>query len=150
MSHKCRGPSCCRTLGLRSQCQSCNQSNERAAHKRRMNRIFERLPKSSHWRQTAHKHLGDGGLTPTIIAETLEAPTEVEQQTRRNRTPVAFYRYYPKGAREIAHLSNAPEGAWFRVVTENGALYTAFRDSDTERLGGRASCPTPNTKLNRP
>lgn len=150
MSHRCRGPSCYRTLGVRNECPSCNRAKERAAHTRQMKRIFERLPKSSHWRNQAHEHIGQHGLTPIIIGETLETTTEVEYQTRRNRTPVALYRYYPKGAREISHLSDAPEGAWFRVVLEKGALHTAFRDSDTERLGGRASCPTPNTKLNRP
>lgn len=150
MSHKCRGPSCYRTLKLRGQCPPCNRYNERKAHKNRMNRIFERLTKDSHWLDKAHKHIGQNGLTSVIIAETLESPTEVEHQVRGKRTPVAFYRYYPKGSREIAHISNAPEGAWFRVVLEKEKLHTAFRDSDTERLGGRAVCPTPNTKLNNP
>lgn len=150
MSHKCRGPSCYRTLNLRKECPSCNRSNKRKAHKDRMKRAFDRLPKDSHWRGKANRHLWQDGLTPVIIAETLESPTEVEHQVRGKRTPIAFYRYYPKGSREIAHISNAPEGAWFRVVLEKGKLHTAFRDSDTERLGGRAVCPTPNTKRNNP
>ncbi len=149
MSHKCRGSSCYRTLGLRSQCQSCNQSNVRKAHNRRMNRIFERLPKSSHWRNQAQEHIGQNGLTPTIVSETLETPNEVETQTWHNPPRKAFYKFYPKGSREAANAGNASEGAWFRVVINaNGSLRTAFRDNITEINGGRASCPTPNTKLN--
>lgn len=147
MSHRCRGPSCYRTLGVRNECPSCNRS----ANNRRMKRIFERLPKSSHWRQAAHKHLGEFGLTPVIISETLEAPDEVELQTKVRNTPTAFYKFYPKGSRETVHLGDASEGGWFRVVLDSkGALYTAFRDHQTERNGGRQVCPTPNTTLNHP
>ena len=123
-----------------------------AAHNRWMNRIFERLPKARYWRQSSsYQHLWNFGLTPVIIAETLEAPTEVEFQTKHGHTRKAFYKFYPKGSRETANLSDAREGAWFRVVLDaNGDLRTAFRDHDTERLGGRAVCPTPNTKLNNP
>ena len=151
MSHKCRGPSCYRTLKLRSQCPPCNQYKERRAHRNRMNRIFERLPKSSHWRNKANEHIGQHGLTTVIVGETLEAPNEVELQTKFNPPRKAFYKFYPKGSREASESDYAQEGAWFRVVLNaNGALRTAFRDNDTERLGGRAAWPTPNTKLNNP
>lgn len=152
MSHKCRGPSCYRTLKLRGQCPPCNRYNERKAHKNRMNRIFERLPKDKYWlNYSSQRHLGEFGLTPVIIAETLESPDEVEFQTRGRKTPTAFYKFYPKGSRETAGLNDAKEGAWFRVVLDvKGTLHTAFRDHQTERDGGRPVCPTPNTTLNHP
>ena len=151
MSHKCRGPSCYRTLKLRGQCPSCNQYKKRAAHKKRMERAFQRLPKTRYWRQESHEHIGQHGLTTAIVAETLESPNEVEIQTKFNPPRKAFYKFYPKGSREASKADYAQEGAWFRVVLDaNGELRTAFRDNDTERLGGRAVCPTPNTKRNNP
>jgi len=152
MSHKCRGPSCYRTLNLRKECPSCNRSNKRKAHKERMKRAFDRLPKDKYWlNYSSHRHLWKFGLTPVIIAETMESPTEVEFQAWVKKTPTAFYKFYPKESREAANLDDAKEGTWFRVVLDvKGTLHTAFRDHDTERLGGRAVCPTPNTKLNNP
>ena len=152
MSHKCRGPSCYRTLKLRGQCPPCNRYKARKAHEKRMNRIFERLPKDKYWlNYSSPRHLWKFGLTPVIIAETLESPDEVEFQAWVKKTPTAFYKFYPNGSRETADLDDAKEGAWFRVVLSvKGTLHTAFRDHDTERLGGRAVWPTPNTKLNNP
>lgn len=149
MSHKCRGPSCYRTLNLRKECPSCNRYNARKAHKARMNRIFDRLPKSSHWRNQANEHIGQHGLTTVIVGETLEAPDEVEIRTEFSPPRKAFYKFYPKGSREAVNSDNSQEGVWFRVVLNaNGSLRTAFRDNITEIRGGRESCPTPNTKLN--
>lgn len=149
MSHKCRGPSCYRTLNLRKECPSCNRSNKRKAHKERMNRIFDRLPKSNHWRTQANEHIGQHGLTTVIVGETLEAPDVVEIRTEFAPPRKAFYKFYPKGSREAVNSDNSQEGVWFRVVLDaNGSLRTAFRDNITEIRGGRESCPTPNTKLN--
>lgn len=151
MSHKCRGPSCYRTLNLRKECPSCNRSNKRKAHKDRMKRAFDRLPKSNHWRKKANEHIGQHGLTTVIVGETLESPNEVEIQTKFNPPRKAFYKFYPKGSREAVNADYSQEGVWFRVVLDaNGGLRTAFRDNDTERLGGRATYPTPDTKSNNP
>lgn len=149
MSHKCRGPSCYRTLKPRKECPSCNRYNARKAHEARMNRIFDRLPKSNHWRKKASEHIGQHGLTTVIVGETLESPNEVELQTKFNPPRKAFYKFYPKGSREAVNADNSQEGVWFRVVLDaNGDLRTAFRDNITEMRGGRGSCPTPNTTLN--
>lgn len=98
MSHRCGGHSCYRTLGLRNECPPCNLSRKRAARNRRMNRKFERLPKSRYWRRSAsYQHLWKFGLTPVIIAETLEAPTEVEFQTSGTHPRKALYKFLPQG-----------------------------------------------------
>ena len=146
MSHRC-GSGCYRKQGIRNECPTCNRAKERAAETRRLRRVFEQLPKGRHWQARAYRHLGQHGLTPTIVAETLEAPTVLHLQNRGNR---AFYKYYPKGSRETASLSDAQEGGWFRAVLDaKGVLVTAFRDNETEMKGGHPSCPTPNTRLNR-
>lgn len=124
-------------------------SEERAALERRFRRAFNNLPKSRYWRTAAYDHLGEGGLTIEIVAETLEYPTDIAFQRRRKGSRQAFYKYYPINSEVISHLDDAQGGAWFRVVLDDtGSLYTAFRDNFTEMEGGRPSCLTPSTTTN--
>ena len=126
-----------------------NPSEERAAMGRRLRRAFYNLPKSRYWRTAAYTHIGTGGLTIEIVAETLETPNDIAFQNRRKGPRKAFYKYYPVGSEEISYLDDAKEGAWFRVVLDDtDSLYTAFRDYFTEMEGGRPSCLTPNTATN--
>ena len=123
---------------------------DRDEEMRRLERVFEALPKSRHWIGSAYEHLGRNGLTQAIIAETLEAPNDVETQfARRNVRRRVFYKYYPKDSERIVNADQAEGGAWFRVVLEaDGSLYTAFRDGYTEIEGGRQLWRTPMTVNN--
>ncbi len=126
-----------------------NPNEQPGERESRLRRAFDNLPKSRYWRTTAYNHIGSYGLTPEIVAATLESPTDTAFQNRRKGRRRAFFRYYPKDADEVAHLDDARGGAWFRVVLdENGALYTAFRDNYTEKEGGRPFWQTPDTTTN--
>ena len=111
---------------------------------------FGNLPKSRYWRRTSsHRHLYQFGLTPQIITETLQHPTDVVSPNYVLGRHQEFYRYYPPGTNEINLLEDASYGAWFRAVIDpKGALYTAFRDHYTELQGGRDCYPTPDTTRN--
>lgn len=84
-------------------------------------RAFDALPKSRYWRRTSR--FSHPEATPERIIATLRYPGLPIEYQEEDMT--AYRKYLME------------DGIWFRVVLdENGALYTAFKDSDEMRKRG--------------